>query len=144
MAGSRKSNNEMTKALKDNLQSSHFNMGNSGPEMASSSHANYKKHNIGAGLNEESDKLAKKMRGANFSLGNNNKMDGKTTYNLTSRNTCPSDYAKHVSFANEARLTNIKTNDNTGIPATSEASSKFTNYENKDILKERQQAAAKV
>jgi hypothetical protein len=41
-----KENNAFTKELKQNLRSSHFNMGNSEPVISSSSHSNYTKLEI--------------------------------------------------------------------------------------------------
>jgi len=55
-----KDNMEISKALKSNLRSSHFNLGNSGPEVASSSHANFVKYDISPVLAGERERLIKK------------------------------------------------------------------------------------
>lgn len=56
--------------LKKNLRVSHFNMGNSAPETASTNHANYLQHTISPKSSNDKERLAKKMRSANFCFGN--------------------------------------------------------------------------
>lgn len=82
---------EISKALKSNLRSSHFNLGNSGPEVASSSHANFVKYDISPVLAGERERLIKKNWEANFCFGTNDKgkLEEETTYNVSSSQTKP-------------------------------------------------------
>lgn len=80
---------------------------------------------------KENERLAKKMRNANFSLGNwneNNMGNAVTSYNLSSGNTKAEDYRHGNQATVNARLTNIKSFGDGQGQVQSEAKSKFTPF----------------
>jgi len=128
-------NKEVTTALTSNLRSSHFNLGNSGPETASSMKSNFIEHQLSPALAGERERLIKKNREANFCFGPNDKgkLNSQTTYNQTSHNTKPEDYLQKNSNEIDAKKTNIKNFDSKFGNVESEAASKFTEYQNQDV-----------
>lgn len=122
------SNSDVLSHLKKDLRSSHFSMGNSGPEVASSQTASYRPHMIDSTHGAEGLKMAQKMRDANFELGPGpKKLTSVSTYGELSRNTKKADYDKKDAPKVDARATNIRTF-KSEEPQVSEASSKFTPF----------------
>ena len=109
-------------------------MGNEGTVPASSAPASYQKHDLSKYSNSEGQKMAEKMRGANFKLGQGpNKLSGVSSYEASSKNTQKRDYEKKEKPFVDARVTNIK-NFGAEPVLASEASSKFTPYGGTDQL----------
>lgn len=101
--------------------------------------SNFVEHQISPALAGERERLIKKNREANFCFGPNNdkgKLSSTTTYGQTSTHTKPEDYLNKNNGDIDAKKTNIKNNPDAKFGnATSEASSKFQEYHNGDVLK---------
>ena len=141
-------NCEMSNALKKDLRSSHFNMGNSEQEKHSSMQDAYKKQPIENSAKLEQAKLAEKMRGANFTYSHGPQGETQTSYNqfnnMPSRNEYAAELMKSGTSWVAAQETNLKLGTGKYQNPSSEAKSMFQAFSNQEQSKNKAETNAQV